>query len=363
MTVTSLRSTHSTGETAVPSLSPAPSASAPGPALPAASAELSPRVREPRVRTGAGAGGGGGGSGSGSGSGSDEFVSMPIISDGCTLVCARTRVRIGPVSTAPAVTSAAAAGPASQQEVEKLAPVVAALAASSAPSLASSTAAASATPAIAPAVPAASAAPAAPKAPHLLARLLGYSISLGSLLSKVPQIVEVVSHRSVEGLSLPMFAMELGTQVAASLYHWSLGLPLQTYGENISLGIGNLAIAAAFAAFTRGGRTARLAALGTLALPVAMLPLLRFPGALGALQIARVALYCLSRVPQMLALYRSKDPARLNPTSFAVNLCGSFIRLYTSAKEGQKDPKILAGFWASIALNVAVLAQIGYYRK
>jgi len=36
---------------------------------------------------------------------------------------------------------------------------------------------------------------------------LGLIVSIGSLLSKVPQAIEVFSHKSVQGLSLPMFAM------------------------------------------------------------------------------------------------------------------------------------------------------------
>lgn len=46
-----------------------------------------------------------------------------------------------------------------------------------------------------------------------------------------------------------MFATELLTQSIATLYHINRGYPLASYGENVSLGLGNLAIIFAFVVY------------------------------------------------------------------------------------------------------------------
>ncbi len=46
-----------------------------------------------------------------------------------------------------------------------------------------------------------------------------------------------------------MFAMEISTQTVATLYHVHKGFPFSSYGENVSLGIGNYAILLAFLFF------------------------------------------------------------------------------------------------------------------
>ncbi len=85
---------------------------------------------------------------------------------------------------------------------------------------------------------------------------------------------------------------------------------------------------------------------------------------LSHLQAVRVPVYCLSRVPQMLALFTSKHVGQLSPVSFAVNFLGSVIRIFTSKNDQTNgDSLILAGFWASIVLNLAIIAQIAFYTK
>ena len=239
-----------------------------------------------------------------------------------------------------------------------------------------------------------------------------------------------------------MFAMELATQTIATLYHVSKRLPLSSYGENVSLGLGNCAILLAFVLYGQkrapvvvggagaaageaagavvsagaagavaGARTAqgllgaakaavvryvlqlamslpvrfprlfasplvqrglislmgvdwtRAAAAAALAAPVLALPLLRAPALLAFLQGVRVPVYCVSRLPQIRELYDNKAVGQLSSVSFAINLGGSLARLFTSRHQTQGETLIIAGFWASIVCNVAILAQYAYYTR
>jgi len=75
---------------------------------------------------------------------------------------------------------------------------------------------------------------------------------------------------------------ELATQAIASYYHYSQGLPLHTYGENISLAIGNIAVLIAFVLYKP---ESRLAALGALATPALLAGVMKMPKLLAALQV------------------------------------------------------------------------------
>jgi len=236
-----------------------------------------------------------------------------------------------------------------------------------------------------------------------LAEIIGVLISAGSLLSKAPQILQVFRSRSVEGLSLPMFAMEIATQSIAVVYHYHQKFPLSAYGENISLGLGNVAIVLAFWLYSDSSLKAiarktdlggfsiesympvmlsslvkpllrilsllssrlswRTLATLVLLIPAASVPLLKLPKLLNILQAFRNPLYCISRVPQIWQLYSTKTVGELSSVSFAVNLLGSVLRLFTCKHQAINDPSLLAGFWSSIILNALILIQIAMYTK
>lgn len=68
---------------------------------------------------------------------------------------------------------------------------------------------------------------------------------------KVPQLRNVLRSQSTVGLSLSLYSIELFSQTIAVLYHRANQFPVATYGENISLGVGNMAILACFAKINR----------------------------------------------------------------------------------------------------------------
>ncbi len=73
----------------------------------------------------------------------------------------------------------------------------------------------------------------------------------GSSLSKLPQIVNIVREQTTAGLSAPMYILEIGTQVVTILYHMKCGNEISVYGENLTLGAGNVAILCLFAWYRR----------------------------------------------------------------------------------------------------------------
>ncbi|CAN1163927.1 Mannose-P-dolichol utilization defect 1 protein homolog 2 [Linum perenne] len=65
----------------------------------------------------------------------------------------------------------------------------------------------------------------------LISKLLGYAIVAASTTVKLPQILKIVKHRSVRGLSVVGFELEVIGYTIALAYCLRTGLPFSAYGE------------------------------------------------------------------------------------------------------------------------------------
>ncbi len=67
----------------------------------------------------------------------------------------------------------------------------------------------------------------------LASKLLGYLIILGAVFFKIPQILAIIKNKSVAGLSLSMFGLELVGFFITLAYNIRQNNPFSTYGETI----------------------------------------------------------------------------------------------------------------------------------
>jgi len=209
---------------------------------------------------------------------------------------------------------------------------------------------------------------------------------------KVPQLLALLRSRSTVGVSLSMYSLELFSQSVAVFYHRVHGFPVSTYGENLTLGAGNVAILACFAAINRDPR-----AIVSLLFPLLLAPLQRYPSLLSLLQSLSIPINIAAKLPQLvinqqlISLLRARlallheqqrllqQPAlaaalvaqtplqwppvpksSLAALPFALNLAGSTSRLFTTVTQLDGDAVMLAGFAISCALNAAILLQCRY---
>ncbi len=77
-------------------------------------------------------------------------------------------------------------------------------------------------------------------------QVLGYIVSLGSSLVKIPQLYSIIRARSVSGVSLSMFILETLTTSVSALYSYRRGVSFSSYGENVAIGMMDLGILALF---------------------------------------------------------------------------------------------------------------------
>ncbi|KAI3802414.1 hypothetical protein L1987_30546 [Smallanthus sonchifolius] len=69
----------------------------------------------------------------------------------------------------------------------------------------------------------------------LISKLLGYAIVAASTTVKLPQIMKILQHKSVRGLSVLAFEMEVIGYTIALAYCLHKGLPFSAYGEYCGL--------------------------------------------------------------------------------------------------------------------------------
>ncbi|XLU62810.1 hypothetical protein S245_022019, partial [Arachis hypogaea] len=69
----------------------------------------------------------------------------------------------------------------------------------------------------------------------LISKLLGYAIVAASTTVKLPQIMKILKHQSVRGLSMISFELEVVGYTIALAYCLHKGLPFSAYGELLFL--------------------------------------------------------------------------------------------------------------------------------
>ncbi|KAK4478271.1 hypothetical protein RD792_017558 [Penstemon davidsonii] len=82
----------------------------------------------------------------------------------------------------------------------------------------------------------------------LISKLLGYCIVAASTTVKLPQILKILKHSSVRGLSLVAFELEVVGYTIALAYCLHKGLPFSAYGELAFTNVFNACFCLCFAA-------------------------------------------------------------------------------------------------------------------
>ncbi|XP_033928143.1 mannose-P-dolichol utilization defect 1 protein isoform X1 [Melopsittacus undulatus] len=195
----------------------------------------------------------------------------------------------------------------------------------------------------------------------LVSKVLGYGIVAGSVLVKLPQVLQVLGSRSGSGLSIPGLLLELLALVGSVAYGCSRAFPFSAWGEALFLLLQTMALG--FLIQHYGGHTGRgllLVAsywllLGALLSPQAP------PWVVTFLQGANLPIIILSRLLQAATNYRQGHTGQLSGLSTLLLFGGALARVFTSLQE-TGDPLLALTFASSAACNGLLLGQLLYYR-
>ncbi|EMS52174.1 hypothetical protein TRIUR3_32226 [Triticum urartu] len=182
-----------------------------------------------------------------------------------------------------------------------------------------------------------------------LSTVLGYFIIAGSTFIKLPQILKILKHGSVRGLSVASFELELIGYTIALAYCIHKGLPFSAYGELAFLLIqGTISNSMEI----QMGNVEKSLSFSNTADFVFILPafpkqwLFRYcglaptvlagkidPGLFEILYASQHAIFFCARVPQIWKNFTNKSTGELSFLTSFMNFAGSLVRVFTSIQE------------------------------
>lgn len=197
----------------------------------------------------------------------------------------------------------------------------------------------------------------------LISKLLGYFIVAASTIVKLPQILKILQHRSVRGLSVAAFELEVVGFTIALSYCLHNGLPFSAYGELAFLLIQAIILVAIIYYFSPPLGTKKwVTALLYCALAPTVLAGQIDPVLFEALYASQHAIFFFARVPQIWENYKNKSTGELSFLTSFMNFGGSMVRVFTSIQESVPTSVIL-GSVLGILTNGTILSQIIAYQK
>ncbi|KQK16286.1 hypothetical protein BRADI_1g28010v3 [Brachypodium distachyon] len=197
----------------------------------------------------------------------------------------------------------------------------------------------------------------------LVSKLLGYCIVAASTTVKLPQILKILKHGSVRGLSVASFELELIGYTIALAYCIHKGLPFSAYGELAFLLIQAIILIVIIYYYSppMGSKTWMKALIYCGLAPTVLAGKID-PGLFEILYASQHAIFFCARVPQIWTNFTNKSTGELSFLTCFMNFAGSLVRVFTSIQE--KTPlSVLMGSAIGIVTNGTILGQIMMYQK
>ncbi|CAM6110309.1 unnamed protein product [Calypogeia fissa] len=195
----------------------------------------------------------------------------------------------------------------------------------------------------------------------LLSKILGYAIIAGASVVKLPQIILILKNKSIKGLSVSSFELEVvGFTIALAYCIWKQ-LPFSAYGELVFLLLQGIVIV--FLIYYYSPKLGPLTWLKTAAY-CAITPQL-LAGNINdslfeTLYASQHAVMIFARVPQITQNYKAKNTGQLSFLTNFVSFGGGAVRLLTLLQEGA--PRLmLLGSCLGFITNGIIVSQIVYY--
>jgi len=194
----------------------------------------------------------------------------------------------------------------------------------------------------------------------LISTGLGYGITLGAMLVKLPQILKIVAASSGEGISVIGTSLELAAAIITTAYNFLQGYAFSAYGDSFFITLQNTVIASLVFLYGTGAAPAVLYMAASSGLAVAlctgMLPL----SALWYFQALNVPMVFVGKMIQAVSNYKAGSTGQLSVLTVALLFLGSASRIFTSIQD-TGDQVLITQYVVSTLANAVLLSQIFYY--
>jgi len=213
----------------------------------------------------------------------------------------------------------------------------------------------------------------------IAAKSVSYVIMAGAVGLKVPQILNIVSTSSVDGLSAMSFYSEVPAYMTTVIYNIEEKSPIENYGEAIIILIQNVILVVLLWIYIRP-RPSLLEILGVSSLFLAIyLGNCYAPKVIADLicsnanqcteKSIRDYLFTLlsnglvisSRVPQIVKNYKESSTGQLSTITTFLIFGGTVARILTTIKANGYNWALLSGLFLSLLLSTTLLLQMWFY--
>ncbi|CAO2839634.1 unnamed protein product [Amaranthus hypochondriacus] len=197
----------------------------------------------------------------------------------------------------------------------------------------------------------------------LISKLLGYCIVAASTTVKIPQILKILEHKSVRGLSVMAFELEVIGYTISLAYCLHKGLPFSAFGEYAFLLVQAIILVAVIYYFSQPVGTSRwMRALLYFGLAPTILAGKIDPMLFEALYASQHAIFLCARLPQIWKNFKNKSTGELSFLTCFMNFGGSMVRVFTSMQE-KAPTNVVMGSALGAITNGTLLSQIIIYKK
>jgi mannose-P-dolichol utilization defect protein 1 len=197
-----------------------------------------------------------------------------------------------------------------------------------------------------------------------VSKAIGFGLIGFSAILKLPQLFQIVVHKSGRGLSITSLFMEIVANVLAIAYHRQNRFPFSTFGETILILIQNLLIAFFVTHFAADYNL--IAWNAFIVLNSCMIFSVE-RGVMTNTVMSWMWKLCLPlsiayKLPQIWFTFRAKAKGELSPFSCCLTLLGSCGRVFTTMRE-VRDWSVLTMYLLNVVLNGTILIESLVYPR
>lgn len=200
----------------------------------------------------------------------------------------------------------------------------------------------------------------------LAAKAIGLAIIAGAFLNKAPVIANVLSNKSVAGMSPAAIYTETIMYANAALYSFLRGNPFTSWGESGILSFQSLGLCFLLWKFKddpKVSRSEQLAVLAGYALYLFISLTILPPDLYYLLLTMNWPALLFSRGTQIWTFYKCQHTGTQSIITTFMNFIGSVLRFFTTISEVGYDWALLSGYLISCGLNAALLSQFIMYKN
>jgi mannose-P-dolichol utilization defect protein 1 len=197
-----------------------------------------------------------------------------------------------------------------------------------------------------------------------VSKAIGFGLIAFSSILKVPQLIQIIAHKSGRGMSIPSLFMEIVANVLSLAYHRQKGFPFSTFGETILILIQNALIAFFVTHFSSNYNlfTWNSFVIANSVLIFSVEKRVMSDTVMNLLWRICLPLSIAYKIPQIWHTYRARSKGELSPLSCLLTLMGSCGRVFTTMRE-LNDWSVLLMYLLNVVLNGTILVESLIYPK